>query len=476
MSLNVSPEDRQRDSSCSPEIEGPVPSRLTTGGSVAFLLPALEEILEAACTSGFNVPMCDVSASFPVALPALFGPRCAPLLVAESIAGSAPQPLAPSGEACPFTTESPADLRPRLPDYTLREHRGAGPGSTCYAHHTMSGAPVLIRGYATADPAAQSLLGEIQTLAHLSHPGLQRVHGIHAQGESTLVIFGQAVGVTLAESIERGGRMAEDRVLQIGTRLAEALEVAHLGGVLHRTLNPMDVLLHPDRQVHLGGFGRVCGGPGAPVNTEELVRLAYAAPEQLGADARVNPQSDVYGLGAILYHAARGRAPFIATSYEELLHAKRSASPIAVGIVDPNFNPQLSQIIMRMLDRESSIRFSTMREVLEALAALREASQRPTAGGSRVPRHYLMTPGSTGPLALVRLEEQAEAAVPGGALPSSSLSSDARPLEPRPQVSRWRAVAVWIYLLAISIIFAVIALDKARQHQGPRGSESAEPR
>src|SRR5205814_3352274 len=108
----------------------------------------------------------------------------------------------------------------------------------------------------------------------------------------------------------RGGPLPEPQVLDIAARCGEGLSVLHQAGVLHRDINPTNVVLTPDGRVVLIDFGLAREfADEATTPMTRIVTPGYAAPEQYEHSARLGPATDVFGLAATLYCALTGRAP-----------------------------------------------------------------------------------------------------------------------------------------------------------------------
>ncbi len=164
----------------------------------------------------------------------------------------------------------------------------------------------------------QQFQHEAQVLATLVHPYLVRVTDYFSWRGNEYLVMDFVEGESLAQRIKRLGPQNEEEVLRWAGQLLDALSYCHRHGVIHRDIKPQNIIITPDGDAVLVDFGLVkLWDPNAP-ETRTAMRGAgtpeYAPPEQydLGL-GHTDPRSDIYSLGATLYHALTGKAPPTAT-------------------------------------------------------------------------------------------------------------------------------------------------------------------
>jgi signal transduction histidine kinase len=168
-----------------------------------------------------------------------------------------------------------------------------------------------------------------------------------------------------------------DVLVRHGSALARTVAEMHRRGVLHRDISPANIVISPDGEPCLVGFGLATSlaeiRPEFTHHTEIVGTLAYLAPEQTGRTGRsVDQRADLYALGATLYELATGGAPFGSGDPLRLTHDHLARIPTPPAEVDPAVPAALSQIIVHLLEKEPDRRYQSADGVvhdLEQLAA-----------------------------------------------------------------------------------------------------------
>src|SRR5690606_2381767 len=123
-------------------------------------------------------------------------------------------------------------------------------------------------------------------------------------------------GRSLRQEVEAAGRLSPERALEVGLAVARALEALAEGGIVHRDVKPDNVLLGRDGSIKLAdlGLARTPDRGDLTLDGDFLGTPAYVAPEQAADPRCADARSDLWGLGATLFHALFGRPPFEARS------------------------------------------------------------------------------------------------------------------------------------------------------------------
>ena len=164
----------------------------------------------------------------------------------------------------------------------------------------------------------QQFQQEALVLARLQHPNLVRVTDFFEEGGNAYLVMDFMSGHSLAQYIESWGAIPEAQVLAWAAELLDALAYCHSRGIIHRDVKPQNVIIRPEGQAVLVDFGLVKLWNPADPGTKTIMRgmgtPEYSPPEQYDAGiGHTDARSDIYSLGATLYHALTGQAPPTAT-------------------------------------------------------------------------------------------------------------------------------------------------------------------
>jgi len=202
--------------------------------------------------------------------------------------------------------------------------------------------------------------GEIETLRKLNHPNIVQILGFGENGEDIFYSMEFVAGSSLEEQLRRGRVFQWREVADFGIAIARALRHAHDRGVVHRDLKPGNLLLTEEGVLKLSDFGiaRLFGnvrltGLGSVLGTAE-----FMAPEQAEGRA-VDPRSDLYSLGAVLYVLLARRPLYNARSVAEMLNKQRFERPAPLRQFTADVPTELEQVIHRLLEKDPERRFAT---------------------------------------------------------------------------------------------------------------------
>jgi hypothetical protein len=207
-------------------------------------------------------------------------------------------------------------------------------------------------------------LQEARSAARLAHPNAVILHDIvppTAADDAVYLIMEYVDGATLAQIVEREGRLSEPRVAAIALQLLSILEASHALGIVHRDIKPSNIMVTADGQVKLADFGIAHTVGGTRLTGSGVIGTpAYMAPEQLQGLA-ITPAVDLWALGVTLYDAVEGRNPFDRENTAATFHAILMAELPA-----PTCAPPLATVIAGMLirDPERRITIAQARQLL----------------------------------------------------------------------------------------------------------------
>lgn len=264
---------------------------------------------------------------------------------------------------------------PAIPGYVVEQFvASGGQGEVYRARHLkldrLVALKLLRRTVANLEDLAR-FTREGKLAARLDHPNLVRIFD-YAEHDGRLYFSMEfAEGGSLKNRLSAGPLSARVAAELIAT-LAEAIHYAHEQGVIHRDLKPGNVLFTKSGTPKIADFGLA---KQLDADSTELTRdqsvlgsARYMAPEQAAGNSKhVNPATDVYALGNILYEALSGKPPFEADDWLEILIQIRTADVPA--LVAPALPPVLKQICMRCLEKDPKRRYASAADLAADLRA-----------------------------------------------------------------------------------------------------------
>ena len=271
------------------------------------------------------------------------------------------------------TWDGQTRLRPAPPGYDLfRFLGGGGMGDVYLAREHVAERTVamkFLRG-APNSTAADRFVTEIRALARLDHPNIVRFLTVQIDGADPHYTMEYGSGGTLLDRVKQEGPLPPTESARIALSLARALAAAHSANILHRDMKPSNVVLGADDTPKITDFGLAKltdSDEGLTLGSGPLGTPAYMPPEQVsGKHGTVGPASDVYGLGATLYHLLTGQPPFQGQN-EEIIPKVEREMPARVRSLRPEVSLGLEAIVHKCLEKRPADRYSTAEELASDL-------------------------------------------------------------------------------------------------------------
>jgi eukaryotic-like serine/threonine-protein kinase len=212
---------------------------------------------------------------------------------------------------------------------------------------------------------------EAKAVARLEHPNVIRVFEQRQSPEGHHYMAMELVkGEALDLRVKREGPVPPEAAAEMGVAMASALAAAHAAGVLHRDLKPSNVLIDGDDRVVLTDFGlaKVVGSEALTRTGEVLGTPVYMAPEQALAQREdIDVRTDVYGLGATLYHVLTGRLPFQGKGVTQVLTKIVRTPPRPLREVRPEIPEKLEAVVLRCMEKDQAKRYPSAEHLERAL-------------------------------------------------------------------------------------------------------------
>jgi serine/threonine protein kinase len=228
--------------------------------------------------------------------------------------------------------------------------------------------------------AARRLQREAKTLAGLNHPNICTVYEVGEHEGTAFIAMERVDGLNLKLHMTRRA-LGTPEVVDIALQVTAALDAAHAAGIVHRDIKPGNILVGRNGQVKVLDFGLarrfmmpdtgelILGGstiPGRPMGTAN-----YMAPERI-LQLPLDPRSDLFSLGVVIYEMATGRLPFGGASPSDTINNVLDKDPVPLTSYSPDRPPQLERIVNRLLAKVPEQRYQSAADVREPLAALRK--------------------------------------------------------------------------------------------------------
>lgn len=221
--------------------------------------------------------------------------------------------------------------------------------------------------------------------ARLGHPGIVTVFDTISLPDFEAIVMELVDGRTLRFVLDQRGTLTVERAVHIAATVADALQLAHTAGVVHRDVKPANIILGKDGTIKITDFG--IAKSDIAIDLTEVGRYVgtarYVAPEQVRGE-RANARSDIYALGTVLYEALAGHSPFEADHDDALALARLHRDAPSVRAARPDVSPALAAVIARALARDPSARYESaaaFADALRAAVAPRAAAPPPSSDG-----------------------------------------------------------------------------------------------
>src|SRR2546425_2298735 len=209
---------------------------------------------------------------------------------------------------------------------------------------------------------------EAKNAAGLSHPNIVSIYD-RGEAQGTYYIAMEYLdGTTLKELIVTRGQTPIAVAIDYTRQILAAVGFAHRHGIVHRDIKPHNVIVATDGRVKVTDFGIARSGASQMTETGSIIGTAqYLSPEQ-ARGAPVDPRSDLYSLGIVLYEMLTGKVPFTGDAPVEIAMKHLSAIPEPPSKIRPGVPHDLDAVVMRALAKEPEQRYGSAEEMDADLA------------------------------------------------------------------------------------------------------------
>ncbi|MGC8550798.1 MAG: protein kinase domain-containing protein [Acidobacteriaceae bacterium] len=262
-------------------------------------------------------------------------------------------------------TAKPGD---QLLHYRLIRKIGEGGMGVVYeAEDTRLGRTVAIKllqpSFSSNDEVRQRFLREARAASAIDHPNLCTIYTVEELPDGALLlVMARYLGQTVAELMQKTGRLDADMIREIGSQTAAGLHAAHMAGIVHRDIKPGNIFLLQSGTVKILDFGlsRIQDQNQLTKPHQVMGTLAYMPPEQIAGND-IDHRADIWALGAVLYELAVGHPPFRQSTTAATIAAITEGRYVPLSFIRPDLPKHL------LLAVEGSLRSSPTERHASAL-------------------------------------------------------------------------------------------------------------
>ena len=260
--------------------------------------------------------------------------------------------------------------------YSIERELGEGGMATVYLaddlRHERKVALKVLKPELAAVVGAERFLVEIKTTANLTHPHILPLFDSGEADGFLFYVMPHIDGESLRDRIDREKQLGVDDAVAITRKVADALDYAHEHGVVHRDIKPANILLSERGEPLVADFGIALAvaqaGPGRITETGLTVGTPhYMSPEQATGDRDVDPRSDIYALGCVLYEMLAGQPPFSASTAQAVLVKVLTADAPSITSERRTVPPHVGHALAKTLEKLPADRFTSAAEFATAL-------------------------------------------------------------------------------------------------------------
>jgi serine/threonine protein kinase len=250
-------------------------------------------------------------------------------------------------------------------------------GKIYHGTHLLMEKPVTIKilspALAVDAEIVRQFSSEAKTASRVTHPNILNVTDFNADQNGTVYIVMEAAeGDTLKNILQREGAFSPERAFSAARQTAAALSAAHAAGIVHKSLNPDNILFGRDLRsretVKIMNFGAFTTDYAQNEDEENFhPNLKYTAPEQDSGISEPDERTDIYSLGVIFYEMLAGETPFNGVNQTDLMFKKSEELPAPLSAFRADLPEGVEAVILKALAKNPAMRQRSAAEFVEEL-------------------------------------------------------------------------------------------------------------
>jgi serine/threonine protein kinase len=222
---------------------------------------------------------------------------------------------------------------------------------------------------------------EAEAAGKLTHPNIVTIYDVGEDHDMAYIAMELLIGKDLTNFCRKGKLLPVQRVLSVTASVAEALDYAHLQGVVHRDIKPANIILLENDRIKVADFG-IARMMASSTKTQTGVIFGtpnYMSPEQV-AGKKVDGRSDLFSLGIVLYELLCGDKPFKGDSITTLMYAITNNNCAPLQEVAPETPPCCVKIVDKLLSKGLTKRYKSAAAVVAQINKCQEELNKPDSG------------------------------------------------------------------------------------------------
>jgi hypothetical protein len=232
----------------------------------------------------------------------------------------------------------------------------------------------------------ESFLREARAAAALNHPNIVQIYSCGQEKGQPYIVMELVGGGRLDQMMEDGKKVDEVRLLQVALDVAEGLKAANGANLVHGDIKPANILFDQKGTAKVVDFGLA-----QFVNRQQEQGGIWGTPYYISPErargGKADHRSDIYSLGATMYHALTGLPPFDGKTATDVVVARLKAPPVKIQDLVPSLQPQTAALIERMMASDPVLRYPTSASLLADMKTALTAAKEANSPSGRAKKH-----------------------------------------------------------------------------------------